>query len=521
MRLRFSKSVATLLGTACIAVIFGCKWLYHLARTPLEPKPCLFVFPEASDKPTTVSISWPEWLQSRGGFINDASCLNHTPIYGVALIQSEEDVKKALQFARDNDLSITSAGQRHSMGGQSFKRNGLVLDMRALNAITIDAQNKVATVQSGATWEQVQRTIDPLGLSVKAMQSINIFTIGGTLSVNAHGIAHHPGSVASTVRSVRVMRSDGTIVTASATENTDLFHHVIGGYGLFGVILEAEFDLVDNEIYAWDTQYLSYTDFPAYFKNHIQQNPDIGLFFARLSVSPYSYLSETAVHTFTRTTSVDPLPLLQTVEPAWVQRLVFNLSKTGSTGRWVRWFLEKNAVKKLAPCVTRNNAMRDSQECLLARNHAMFDSMPYLKNGLRDTDILQEYFVPLDALPSFVDRLKEIVGKNNVNLLNATIRYVEKDTITALPYAKEDMFGMVLYFNQKLTKEDSEKLQIATRELVDAAIQQKGTFYLPYQLYYSREQLRLAYPEIDAFYTMKNNIDPDELFTNTWFEKYK
>ncbi len=43
--------------------------------------------------------------------------------------------------------------------------------------------------------------LDEQGLSVKAMQSINIFTVGGTLSVNAHGIAHNPGPIASTVRS--------------------------------------------------------------------------------------------------------------------------------------------------------------------------------------------------------------------------------------------------------------------------------------------------------------------------------
>ncbi len=79
------------------------------------------------------------------------------------------------------------------MGGQAFSKDGLVLDMRDFNAITLDRSRKIVRVQSGATWAQIQQLIDKQGLSIQAMQSINVFTIGGSLSVNAHGIAHRPG----------------------------------------------------------------------------------------------------------------------------------------------------------------------------------------------------------------------------------------------------------------------------------------------------------------------------------------
>ena len=45
------------------------------------------------------------------------------------------------------------------------------------------------------------------------------------------------------------MRADGTIVTASRTENEKLFRLAIGGYGLFGVIVEATMEVVGNGIY--------------------------------------------------------------------------------------------------------------------------------------------------------------------------------------------------------------------------------------------------------------------------------
>jgi hypothetical protein len=123
-------------------------------------------------------------------------------------------------------------------------------------------------------------------------------------------------------------------------------------------------------------------------------------------------------------------------------------------------------------------------------------------------------------MPEFVDGLRSIVKRNGANLLNVTIRIVHKDTITALPYAREDMFAFVLYFNQKLNEKESMVLQKTTADLVDEAISLNGTYYLPYQLYYSPEQLRRAYPEVDRFFAAKEKYDPLDLFSNKFYEKY-
>jgi hypothetical protein len=66
--------------------------------------------------------------------------------------------------------------------------------------------------------------------------------------------------------------------------------------------------------------------------------------------------------------------------------------------------------------------------------------------------------------------------------INVTIRIVHQDTVTALPYAREDMFAYVLYFNQKFNDRESPILQKTTTELIDLALGLSGTYYLPYQL---------------------------------------
>ncbi len=521
----YKPAVIASLMTAGV-VLVGAK-IYQWAAPPNKPKQCDFIYPKPSAgeldaKPTTITAQLPErtlTFRQKGGFVNDASCLNQTPVFGVVEVTKDEDVKNALAFARENDMKVTSAGQQHSMGGQSFVPQGLVLDMKGLNKMKLDKDKRVLNVQSGAVWADVQKFLDAEGLSVKAMQSINIFTVGGTLSVNAHGIAHDPGPIAPTVRSMRIMLPTGEIKTATPTQNTELFKSVLGGYGLFGVILDVDLDVVDNDTYEWSREFINYKEFPDYYRKNIETNPEIGLFYARLSMSPTSYLKETLIHRYKKTNADVPTPTLKTTANDWINRLVINISKQGSLGQWIRWLLEKYAEPITHIC-TRNQAMNQKEVCLVSRNQEMYDSMGYLKNNLKDTDILQEYFIPHDKMVEFVDGLRETVQKDQANLLNVTIRIVSKDTVTALPYAKQDMFAFVLYFNQKLNERNSQVLQKTTADLIDLAASLGGTYYLPYQLYYSPEQLRASYPEIDAFFARKKIQDPDELLTNKFYEKY-
>ncbi len=511
---------------AIALAVVAAKEFFDYAAAPATEKTSDFVYPPNPDqtKPTTVVLRAAPDPQipfaQVGGFINDASHLNKTSVYGIVKIASVDDIRNALRFARDHKLKVTASGQRHSMGGQSFVKDGVVLDMRGFNQVRLDKEHKVLNVQTGATWKQVQPFLDAQGLSVKAMQSINIFTVGGTLSVNAHGMAHNPGPIASTVREFRIMLSNGEIKTASPTENSELFRSALGGYGLMGVILDVDLSVVDNEMYVWKTNYLDYKEFTDYYQKNVEGNPKIGLAYGRLSMSPSTYLTEAAIHTYETIPENVPVQPLKPTRFVWLDRFVINFSKTGGLGRRLRWALEKYGEPRLHTCLTRNQAMSREEGCLVSRNQEMYDSMDYLENRLPDTDILQEYFIPQRRMPEFVDGLHKVVAANGANLINVTIRIVHKDTITALPYAREDMFAYVLYFNQEFNDRESQILQKTTTDLIDLSLGLNGTYYLPYQLFYSREQLQKGYPDIHRFLAAKKTYDPSGLFTNKFYEKY-
>jgi hypothetical protein len=175
--LRGKRSV--LLSLALIVgsfFILTAERIFHYAAAPLKDKESDFVFPADPDQQNSTVLNSnikPSLItfKQRGGFANDASHLNKTPVYGIVKIENEQDVRNALQFARDNKLKVTCLGQQHSMGGQTFTSRGLLLDFRDFNRITLDKAHKKVNVQAGVRWWQLQQLLDGEGLSVKSNRS--------------------------------------------------------------------------------------------------------------------------------------------------------------------------------------------------------------------------------------------------------------------------------------------------------------------------------------------------------------
>jgi FAD/FMN-containing dehydrogenase len=135
-------------------------------------------------------------------------------------------------------------GGRYSMGGQVAIRDGLHLDMRGMDRMLfLDTTTPCVRVQAGMRWRRLQAYLDPHELSVKTMQSYANFTVGGAVSVNAHGRYVGNGPVGNSVRALQLVLADGSVVEASRTENPELFSAAIGGYGAVGVITEVELTL--------------------------------------------------------------------------------------------------------------------------------------------------------------------------------------------------------------------------------------------------------------------------------------
>ena len=153
-------------------------------------------------------------------------------------------------------------------------------------SVRIDTAGPRITVESGATWDEVQRAIAPRGLAIKVMQSSNIFTVGGTLSANAHGRDVDVMQVVDVVERFGLLLADGRVVEVSRTENPELFSLVIGGYGMYGVILDVTLRVTRDEVYEQRSESVDYREFPAWFARRVKGDSDVVLMLARPSIDP-------------------------------------------------------------------------------------------------------------------------------------------------------------------------------------------------------------------------------------------
>ncbi len=442
--------------------------------------------------------------------VNDVARLNRTLVREVIHPRNTGEIRDAVLAAAKNGLKVTIAGKRHSMGGQTLYPDAIALDMLEFNkTLSLDETNKILTVQSGATWSSIQEFLNPHGLAVLAMQGPNVFTVGGSMSVNAHGWDMRHGPVAASVEWFRILLADGSIRRCSREENSELFHFALGGYGLFGVILDVGLRITDNSAYLATVSEVELSQLPAYFETQLHSSPGVELGEADLSISPGSLLREAVTLAYQRQGGNDRrTDALQEAQHTFRDRYFFDLSRRYGWGKRLRWALQKWLEYPATDVVrTRNNIFRSP-----------IDRIRYYSP--RDTDILQEYFIPPQNFAAFVNGLREIVEKRQINLLSATVRYIEPNDDAFLNYSNRQALAVVLYMNVKTSASGLADSSRMTREIIDLALSHDGTFYLPYVLDYDKSQLLGAYPMTGKFLAAKRRYDPSEVFNNEFYARY-
>lgn len=443
--------------------------------------------------------------------VNDVSRLNPTKMEEIYIVKDEVGLKRKLIEAKSKGLKISIGGKQHSQGGHQFVENGILLDMRQFNKILgLNEKEKILTVQSGVTWAQIQEYANKFNLAVKVMQSSNIFTVGGSLGLNIHGRDPNQGPIRETVKSFRIMLADGSVVNASREENAELFNLVIGGMGLFGIILDVNLELTDNVALEKSAEVMDYKEYPEFFKRKIKNHQEVALHSAALSIVPgRKFLRELILTTHYRSIKSGQEVSLQKEKYVQMRKFLFGLSRKYAWGKAFRWSIQSYCeLSDQGKVFSRNNAMRPPIEFLDY----------YSKDN---TDILQEYFVPIKNFIPFVDGLRVILKKQGVNLTHLRIRYVPQDAESLLAYATQDSLALVLYVNVGLSPGAQNQVQEWTRDIVDLAINQGGTYYLAYQKYPTKEQSRKAYPHMDTFFHKKRDIDPGLFFMNEFYHVYE
>jgi len=436
--------------------------------------------------------------------VNDVTGLNPIQVQQVLIPTQLEQI---VQAVREHSGPIAIGGGRFSMGGQTASENALQLDMRAFNEVLeFSAERREIRVQTGITWREILKYIDPYDLSPQIMQSYANFTVGGALSVNAHGRYVGQGPLVLAVRSIRLVLADGSLVDASPSQNSELFYGAIGGYGGIGVIVEATLALTENSKLARESQVMPLSEYRQFFNEHVRDNPNVvmhnGILYpdAYETVRAVSYVRSEAALT-------EEERLVPANRDYTMMRTALGIATSKSGAK-----LRETAFDPLLYQDTK----------VQWRNHEASLDVRELQPiaGPEYSYVLQEYFVPEAKLEGFVSDMRAVLAKHRVKVANISIRHAKADPGTLLAWSRGDTFALVLYYRQGTS--EAERMAVArwTRELIDTALAARGTYYLPYQIHASREQFLAAYPRAEAFFALKRRVDPSNKFRNKLWDTY-
>ncbi len=351
---------------------------------------------------------WPLAPALAGETVNDVTKLNPIAVEAVVTPTSIDEISR---IVRDHTGPISIGGARHSQGGQTACTGCLFVDMRHFNhVLSVDAKQHLITVEAGTTWRAIQEAIDPQDLSVHIMQSYANFTVGGTLSVNAHGNYFNEGPVVNSVRSFRIVLADGTIVTASRDEHPDIFYGAIGGYGGLGIIVEVTLDLADNRPLERVVKRLKIDDYEPFFAGQVKGRPDAVLHYATLYPPEYKTLSAVTYYTTDKPVTVKDR-LAPVAHPSAFDHLMLGFVTDTAFGKWVREYLYDPVDGGPTQVVWRNYAASQDANQLEPASRA------------KTTYVLQEYFVPVGKFADFVPKMAQILRDHKADVLNIAIRH--------------------------------------------------------------------------------------------------
>lgn len=187
--------------------------------------------------PISVSPLWDESRQSWGMYPKTTSLVSPLHWRGQEFSESSPD--------KHPSLSYLPFGRGRSYGDSCLNDKNILLSTEKLNHfIELNNETGMLKVEAGLTLKEVLEEIVPRGWFLPVVPGTQFVTIGGAIANDIHGKNHHvAGTFGCHVKSLELLRSDGTRRVCSQEENTDWLQATIGGLGLTGIILWAEIKL--------------------------------------------------------------------------------------------------------------------------------------------------------------------------------------------------------------------------------------------------------------------------------------
>jgi len=455
--------------------------------------------------------------------VNDIhSQLNATRVNRILTPKSVGELQAAVREAKAFHKSLSIAGGRHAMGGQQFGTGAILLDMRQMSQVLdLNLEQGKVEVQAGAFWPELiaeylhrqEGRSHQWGLAQKQTGADKL-SIGGTLAANAHGRGLTMMPFVSNIESFTLVNADGDLVLCSRQQNPELFRLAIGGYGLFGVVSSVTLRLVPRQKIERVVEVRGADGLIAAFDDRIRNGFLYGDFQFAIDRSSDEFLHKGVFSCYRPVDPATPMPehVKELSDESWRMLLYLaHTDKSEAFRRYADYYLSTNGQLYWSDTHQLSFYPENYHSAIDQKTHARHTA----------TEMITEINVPREHLNSFLDEVREDFRKNNVELIYGTIRLIEKDQESFLPWARQSYACTIFNLHTEHTPEGIAHSAEAFRRLIDMAARRNGTYYLTYHRYARREQVLACYPQFPQFLQLKRKYDPAERFQSDWYRHYK
>jgi len=161
----------------------------------------------------------------------------------IARCKGADDVVLAVNFAREHGLLLSVRGAGHNIAGNAVCEGGLMIDLSGMKSVKVDKGAKRARVEPGVTLGELDQALQAHGMVVPVGINSTTGVAGLTLGGGFGWLSRKYGLTIDHLVSADIVTADGGKITASETENHDLFWGIRGGGGNFGIVTSFEFGL--------------------------------------------------------------------------------------------------------------------------------------------------------------------------------------------------------------------------------------------------------------------------------------
>ena len=137
------------------------------------------------------------------------------------------------------------------------------------------------------------------------------------------------------------------------------------------------------------------------------------------------------------------------------------------------------------------------------------------------SEMISEIYVPRGRLADLMGAVADDFRLNDVNVIYGTIRLIERDTDSYLPWASDRWACVIFNLHVDHTPSGLERAEAAFGRLIDHASDRGGSYFLTYHRYATRAQVERCYPQFVGFLRHKLRYDPEERFQSDWYRHYR